>query len=203
MGVRGKIPGVRSEKRTVRWASYIGYAFLVLIIVGLAAPSEDTSTSNPATSNNQESALVEAPATDIVVQGDDLSTEWEYEEITGNGTQASRSASFVDADMQQGYTLENTIMVFNSTETARQHYEGIVNPIKEERGYKELSLTFGKDSFGDASFAYRPSETRQINYIYFYKENVFVKLSLASSSMMNTKKNALFDAAAAIDKRLQ
>lgn len=135
MGLREKLPGIRSERRTVRWASYIGYLFLAMIVIGALAPSNQSTSSTGTTDSTNE--LIEKPATDLVIQGQDLPTTWEYEQIQGGDVNASRSASLVDADLRTAYTIENSITVYNSTEKAKSRYQSKIKSIKEDRGYKK------------------------------------------------------------------
>ena len=63
MGIKDKLPLIRSEKRITRIFGYIVYAFAILLIIGILSPSDtpDTPPATPTPEASTQAATSEAP----------------------------------------------------------------------------------------------------------------------------------------------
>ncbi len=194
-----------SEEHDITFSRWIvvGITTVAFIVGGATIPEDVGDGENSAPSDNGVAEIYERTPESIIMQDDDLDTEWQYEDIqvSENGSLASREA--IKVGTAAAHTITNTVHVFDSQEEAQQAYENEVNPVKEQRGYEELDRSFGQDEFGEESFAYRPSQTRMLGHVYFHDQNVFVEIELASGSEFNLETNTLLNLAESIEERLQ
>lgn len=168
-----------------------GFIILILIIgiiVTINEPSNQTikETSNiQVTSNqqasssldeNQQSQISQKQSTEtlspknlkeIIIQGEDLPTEWKYNDIKilneslqhpiqhydisfnllDNEQGISRSA-IINYDWDTIAIIRHTLYTFSTKERTDEVYNNIINTIKEKRGYTEIPTGVSIESFG-------------------------------------------------------
>jgi hypothetical protein len=94
MGIKDKLPMIRSENKIIRLFGYVVYAFVILLIIGILIPSE-TSDTSPSTSIPEASTPTQTP----------INTS---PEITPTSTQEVTTSSPTPTDTPEPIVLSGT-----------------------------------------------------------------------------------------------
>ena len=95
MGIKDKLPLLRSEKRITRIFGYVVYAFLILLIIGILSPSE-TPDAPPATPTTPAPEAPTPAATETATQAPEAPTPEPTPEPTETIAKELVSTSFSD-----------------------------------------------------------------------------------------------------------
>jgi len=142
MGVRQKLPLIRSKRRIVRWFGYVVYIFVALIVLGIVFGGEEKP--------HRSAELFTCPADKYLLQGSDFKeTGWTIgqasdeipsgiKDIVGNYECYKKGALKKDMDI-----FHYVIFIYNNKTAAESEYGRIKESYTSKYSIEELWLGDG------------------------------------------------------------
>ena len=151
MGIKDKLPMIRSENKIIRLFGYVMYAFIILLIIGILTPSE-TSDTSPITPIPEASTPTQTPINTSPEMTPTPTQEVTSQSPTPTDTSEPIVLSGTGQEATSKFSLEKGLSIFRMTHDGDSNFiiwlldeEGneivlLVNEIGEFDGSKATSI---------------------------------------------------------------